>query len=117
MKPQTDNTTTEAALGHETVCGNCATKLYQTADPNNVHWYHKGTGDVCCPTRFAKPVSASAVPVKCNCGHVGAEHGGIDLRYCNLCSAGKRQGFTASAAPTVDQPLRAADNKAERESQ
>lgn len=57
-KPQS---TTEPT--RKTVCGNCGVALYQTADPNNIHWYHEGTGDVRCPTRFAKPVPASAAPV------------------------------------------------------
>lgn len=46
----------------ETACANCDGKLYQTADSNNIHWYHEGTGDVRCPTRFAEPRAAVAGP-------------------------------------------------------
>lgn len=54
-----DNNTSEEE--RETVCGNCGVALYQVADPNNIHWYHSGTGDVRCPARFAQPVSRASV--------------------------------------------------------
>lgn len=55
------STTAKEALERERVCANCSGKLYQTSDPNNIHWFHNATGDVRCPTRFAKPVSAPSV--------------------------------------------------------
>ena len=51
----------EVTLGRETVCGNCRHLLYQNSDPNNIHWYHVGTGDVRCPTTFAQPIPRASV--------------------------------------------------------
>lgn len=83
--------TTKEALERITVCANYNLKLYQTADPNNVHWYHEGTGDVRCPTRFAKPVPAPIVALEVDekcllCGHAMVDSNGVCIVEVHACS-------------------------------
>lgn len=121
-------------LERETICGNCRNLLYQNANPNNIHWYHVGTGDVRCPTTFAEPISRASVaapqPPMC------AVHAALDRKDtlvlevgngCVACSLHERtallnllepfaaedgsqdsltvlRGIIASAAPPSTQP-------------